>query len=507
MQDFLIQYGFQVPSGAVNLAFIQIPPFESQEVASLVSTAGWINENKNSEDYIDLSSNGGVISYTFPYTQATTNYTIPFDNSVNPPKQILKLISQPIEILSPIEDETGAWHLRFKDGVFHRRMTLDPTESDYSWLRIPTASGGPGFQDGDELVLIYTLPEFNMQTYEIASGAYFDGSRKIRVVKEDSEIIDSRTLQVSNSNIISIESCNIMIGSGTVSVSATIVDPNGLLRIEDRILSESDEVQVTYTYYEDLLTYRGYVDDQGTYHDLDLNPSYGHIYDGGYPTKELINTPVFIYLLPTAAMKIGSTREEIDRGDLTTDNGTNSFILYSILNLKINPLRWATEKRGNPNNEYYTTQDPSSYFGYAQFGVSTFSDYENPVTYLLDGGGFNGLEQSAVLLGEVYVGPNSTLESVKVVDTRSRGGGIPEDPRHSISHNGEFIRIEEIETYLDISAWDGRPVTLDGVVVFEFPKQIQDGSGGYPKIPEDKIRMAVEKNLASGILYVIRYRD
>jgi hypothetical protein len=63
-------------------------------------------------------------------------------------------------------------------------------------------------------------------------------------------------------------------------------------------------VRATYRYREHLYVYEGYSDAGNVFHELNLNPTSGHMYDGTRPTRELLKKTVYLYLLPTAAYRV-----------------------------------------------------------------------------------------------------------------------------------------------------------------------------------------------------------
>lgn len=531
--DFILQYGPSVPLGSINLSYIGIPSISSEENASVIATAKWIPSNAFTESEIIIDNYSGSIS--LPETYNISSSSVSIDKNQDGEK-LFNFIHQPIEIINPIEDSTGAWRLQVANGSFIRIISLGDNEGSFSWLKIPAASGGPEYQAGDVLVLFYSIPEFCLAPY------YDTTNRLVQVLHESASILDNNKFSVSNKFISSItrvvtagglvlyglddptQSEGATLGDGSINTmhDEIVIDNtiNSVIRTKidgiqpsninynnfGRSLSPDEDIFVDYIYEGQYYSYLGYCDDQGVYHSLDLNPSHGHFIDKAsspVESQELLTDTVYLYLLPTAAMKIGV----LDTDGTIKSSPSDSFSIKSLMPLKLFPLRWQTKQRGNPNGEFYVAP-LASYFGYAHLDKSQFSarDFvENKIT----GGGMNGLDNTAVLLAEVVVGPNATVDSVQVIDTRTRGGGVPE-------LNAEFQRnytqvankrITEIDGYWDISTWDGIPVMLDGVVIVEIPKDVRDGTNGYPKIEESDIRAAIEKNIASGVLYIIQWID
>jgi hypothetical protein len=177
-------------------------------------------------------------------------------------------LQSPIEIHGVYSDSTDAWCLRIKNGVFQRRWTLDGIEPSTSWLR------EAGFDNGDDLSLVYALPEFDLQPAEDAENHY------IKVYKEPCAVIDNYTILFLRRPVISVSE---VLVNGS-SVSGTLDVDNGKYLLSNPI-SLDDRVEATFTYREDYYIYRGFYDD-GVWYDIDLNPALGHVYHLGVPPPE-----------------------------------------------------------------------------------------------------------------------------------------------------------------------------------------------------------------------------
>ena len=121
----------------------------------------------------------------------------------------------------------------------------------------------------------------------------------------------------------------------------------------------------------------------------------------------------------------------------------------------------------------------------------------------ITGGGLPGMP-SALLLAKIYCTPAFRPESLQLVDTRVRGGGLPEDL--DLDHQvlpGDTVR--EAQTYLDIGGWDGEPVPLAGVVIIDLPAGIRDGTPGYTQFSEAEILEIVNQHCTAGVRAVLRY--
>ncbi|HYT43448.1 MAG TPA: hypothetical protein VEP90_14005, partial [Methylomirabilota bacterium] len=264
-----------------------------------------------------------------------------------------------------------------------------------------------------------------------------------------------------------------------------------------RTVGDNDIIQVNYRHREYLYLYEGFLDDIGIYHDLDLNPQKGHTYDGGRSTSELLNIPIYLYLVPTAAYRFKDSGGNFtqDRAIFTADRWTQAFI------------RW--EKTASPiSSPFQASADvckTRSTYGSSYFGNGKFVDSISVDTLSQSASGTGLANQpSAIILAKLYVTSNSQVDNVQILDTRSRGGGIPIIvDTNDVKLPGQTRR--EINTYWDISGWDGQPVPLGGVLLVEIPGGVLTGTGGYSLFSQDEIEAIVKSHVAAGIRVIIRY--
>jgi hypothetical protein len=523
------RFSRRVPLDAVNLAWFDIPGLDVTENISLVESARFIAENINlawrekleasitGVDTITANASGFLYITTYNADTAATGqvsagastYVIPRERtqSVSPSGFVIENFTSEIRVYHPSPNETDVWNLRIKDGVIVRHYVV--RSSDRSWLT-------RHFNVGDELVCFYSIPEILQIPYKNDSTSWED-ARVLDVSGVVAEVADERTIQLPTTDLVEVYSLKlndqelITSSSGILRIETDFLteqapergpfstwDPvEGLLTL-NRAVDDRDEIIVCYRYREYLYTYEGYVDDSNVYHDLDLNPSPGHTFDSGRVTAELLNIPIYLYLLPTAAYRYRDSGGNVDqqRRIMTGDRFHNSF------------LRW--EKTADP----ISVDDPvvsnvclkRYVYGTSYFGSARFVDSVPVDTLTATSTGSTSLANlpSAIILAKLYVTSNAQIENVTVLDTRTRGGGITvaTDPA-DVKLPGETRR--EAETYWDISGWDGQPVPLGGVLLVELPAGILSGTNNYPEFTQDEIEAIVRQHVAAGIRVVIRY--
>ncbi len=140
-------------------------------------------------------------------------------------------------------------------------------------------------------------------------------------------------------------------------------------------------------------------------------------------------------------------------------------------------------------------------FGHAYFGNSYYVS-QLPGDVPLDEGSGISNWPSALVLAKIYVTHNARAANVQVIDTRVRGGGVP--VRTDVPNLPGASR-REVETYWDLSGWDGQPVPLAGVLLVELPAGLLTGSDGLHQFSHEEIEAIVNRHLAAGVKAVIRY--
>lgn len=533
MSDVL-RFARRVPDEGAGLAWIEMPPLDPAGNISLVEVGKYVAENRDKvwdqalgSDVVGLAVTttavtGNIYRTTYnpapsggsPISSGVATYisTRGATTAVSPSGFIVENFTTQIRVLPPVENRIGVWRLRIQDGLVKRDYTLRSVDS--SWL-------SQIFNVGDQLVVYYSVPEISYIPYmsEGPSGSIYRDYRVLDVSGALAEILDEHTIQLPTGDLVEVLALTVN-GNAVITSSSgqlfveggiqpsqvpprgpfTAWDPLGGVLTLSRTLQEEDQVLVNYRYREFLYLYEGYPDDNGTFHNLNFSPFPGHSYDSGRPTTELLNIPVYLYLLPTAAYRVRNAAGVVDQERK----------LYSGLRWHKSFLRWERTAASIEVNEAPFESHLSlrrSTFGFDYWDVAEFADnipVDNLPTTSTTGGSGLAYLPSALVLAKVYLTSNAQIENVDVIDTRLRGGGIPdsvnvEDPILP----GETRR--EIETYWDISGWDGQPVPLAGVLVVELPSAILTGDNGLPQFTQQEIVEIVRQHVAAGVKVVVKY--
>lgn len=526
--SFQNQFRFRPTASAsgVNVAWLRLPELTPGENLSLIEVGKFVAENipylwqEQPRAYEALDQG---FRYRLSYNPQGATASAPLSGAPeyqvdliqpSPSGLVLQNFTSEIGVLAPPENTQGPWYLRFQDGVITRRHVIQSGET--SWLT-------RHFSVGDTVMLYYSIPEAgSLPTYYTgASGEHYQDSRTVDVSGALVDVIDVNTLQFPKEFLQEIWSLKIngaeqiTAASGRVLMSDPDPDqwqvpPRGVINAWDpesgrvtlsRSLATEDVVTACFRYQERFWTYGGYRDDSGIWHDLNLNPAPGFTFDGGRSTAELLNRPVYVYLLPTAAYRLQRADGTIERSRTT----------YSGLRWTESFLRWDLLGR----EEADETADPfdpcqrRSTFGYTHFGSMSFISKisrDPQLTNPTSGVTVSGLAAypSALLLAKVYATPNSQLANVERVDTRVRGGGVPEELNIQDPYLPGATR-RELEHYWDLGGWDGAPVPLMGSILVEIPRGFLDGTNGYPQFSDEEIRSIVQSRAPAGTKVLIRY--
>lgn len=300
--------------------------------------------------------------------------------------------------------------LRTTDGgVISAELPEDQGVEDM-WL--PRISNGSfTIKEGngqDEVVKEYRTMEFYDQPFD-------PGFPDMTVVDELATVIDYRCIELNNKPLRIDEAANII---PSITIEGDQVAPSEIKDWDiakgrvyfNRDINFNDEVLVTYRYQAKNFYYRGYEDENGVFHYLDLNPQPGHMYTrwddnvGDYidaPTSELLDKTVYLYIKPA----------------------------------NIYPAS------GRPTNN------------------------KNSIEHC-----FNHSDVDGLLIAKIQVRQPVSEKDVVLLDARTRGGGLDEDVPLEVAQSID----EAAEYYWDYGRWDGKPYPSNSVVVVTLPKNLLD---------------------------------
>lgn len=343
-----------------------------------------------------IATNVGVANVNLlPYSQSQggTTVTVTGTTIVNNPYSTVYGVSSAITVDGAIQDATGGWRLLVKDGIFERPYVMSSLEPTGSWL------SQAGFNNGDNIVLVYTVPEYNL------GAQWTDPSNPSLInhyIMENGLICQSITdniislgrinayklfsLSVNGVTIVASPSGTLVsnLSSEYPSVISQTDSVNGTITLVGSVNS-NDLIEASFTYQSDRYSYGGYYD--GTsWRDLDLNPGAGHMWEVGVDYRgrsgaDLINSPILLYLLPSCAY-------------YASGDSTGKYL-------------------------YRTAMDVAA---------SGFVPIRSFLRHTTEGGGMQGTVPgypSAVVLAKIFITPPGVIDDISLMDVRQRGGGIP----------------------------------------------------------------------------------
>lgn len=328
-----------------------------------------------------------------------------------------------------------------------------PVEGDplKSWLpAINYSYFNKAYERIDKTIqLIYSVPEFYNQIY----GKY--GRPYVDVKSEKPRNLGNGVVKVSRYPLyiepnIDWKPKNIVgrkVLPNGIKRALTVKSYNfqyGIIEFEDK-LSDNDLIEIDYTYEENYYHYKGYYEDNDPSSkliDINLNPNMYNFYTDNKNelyhrsnVYNLFNRTVHFFLRPMRVI-------DKSNGDVIEDN---HFTLY------------------------HRVDKPDA--------ISPFDLH----------------------VGRIFIRHHTSLKSTKLIDTRSRGGGVLKSISDDIRRELE----PESDYYLDIGTLDGKPYHENSVVVVKIDERMLIQNGG--RFSEHEVREAVEKWSAYGMFPIIEY--
>lgn len=389
--------------------------------------------------------------------------------------------------------------------------------------------------------ITYTIPDYYSQNF-------FNNTAPYMQVTEEAAVINQSAIKVRNTPIyapvVDGEVTNIKVtlksafSSGDKEIKVTSVDSNlGTIYLLG-LINPNDRIEVTYCYSEDAFIYKGYTDENsGEWVPLDVNPSNGHEYgeieeDGSISIKPafgLLNKTIYIYARPSLLL-INPVNVNDEQHDIPESLGVGvnfnvklnytakrnaKFVVRTKYSGVVLPRSTSIQNVCTwdfVNGEYEAIDSIVIRNAYKLCGEPILIDYLTEDNYqVIKERKSNTLfhttkplsiaeqdEERAMLVTKLYVRPNSLREDVKLIDTRTRGGGF-------IEMDDEIRKIinPESEYFLDISHINGSPMQKNAVIIVNVNKKILKENGGI--FERNDVEAAVSKHVAFGVLPVIQY--
>lgn len=492
--DHKFKIGVRVPEEDVNLAYFDVPPLNPQ----------------NNIIIGDFSS-----SITHRLRDVDKNSVINLDTP----------ISRQIRVFPPtvIDGTFEPWYLRVRNGFF--RMLYHVTGKEKETGIFVDNNNYLAKPDRD-VILLYNVYDLFVNQYFV----YGNGSLEKEVnnmwlkpvVGEIPEIVSHDSLRLAfipvyfwNDSVIQNNRGNLKIiinGNELDSSKIEHIDSfTGIILLKTR-LSFNDQITVDYWYETDTFDYHFFTTDFAGNNkvDMDMNPLNGHAGSASF------SKTAYVYIKPFAMIAATHSEFAIFNGDVES----SLFPEYNQIPHVIISLPSTIHHPGLDSyittpvgfKQVYTTYKPEI-FREPRILVDPSNLYGG---FYLDGrpaavfgeGIIGGVEEinpfydpTAVLLASVTTNVDVDPQNIKLVDTRSRGGGLKENIDLE-----EVRKIQpEIEHFWDttVSFWDGRAFMENGVFVLEIPKILLKENGG--DYTEAQIQEIIQERAALGILPIVRF--
>lgn len=297
--------------------------------------------------------------------------------------------------------------------------------------------------------LIYSVPEFYNQIYGDYGRPYVDVKSEIPrnlgngVVKVSRyPIYIEPSVDWAPKNIVGRK----VLPNG-IKRLLTVKNYNfehGIIEFEDK-LSDNDLIEIDYTYEEKYYHYRGY-------------------YENSDPTSRLID----INLNPNMYNFYTDTKNELYQR-------ANVYNLFNrTIHFFLRPMRVIDKSNGEVIEDNHFT---------------LYHRIDKP----------DAISPFDLHVGRIFIRHHTSLKSTKLIDTRSRGGGVLK----SISDDLRRELEPESDYYLDIGTLDGKPYHENSVVVIKVDERVLIQNGG--RFSEHEVRESVEKWSAFGMFPIIEY--
>jgi len=309
-------------------------------------------------------------------------------------------------------------------------------------------------QPGVIIDAIYKINQFDTQDFDENYGKPI---RKIR--DEVAAVVGRHHIKLAHSPLyVHVDETNTVrnIVVKVNDIPVNIISWNtvdSILELEHPVKSH-DNILANYNYHENAYVYRGFYAGEmpntaQRLRHFDLNPSGPFMYSVQglsnenqtfstlRPTTELIDKTIYLYLLP------------------------------SIVVTDVEP--------------YTAPLDHSAYNIRHSFEPITAYDH--------------------LLLATIRISSNSIVENSKLIDIRSRGGGLRDDITNAIIQ--QFG--PEAESYWDIGYWDGKPYPENAVLIVRVPRTVLKEYGG--RFTVESVNEIIEKYAACGVLCLVEYTE
>lgn len=511
----------------VGLAFVTAPTFRPDLSVAVLSAERYVRQNYAHVREFDLMTSAQSVSGSVAHSYTGTNVLGMYTSGVSGEGKAggwgisetvadlstyrMRALMSPITCDGLYLSKAGSWLPTIKPGTVWRNHIIKVEEFDRgtqftasgtptSWLNQSSWLARSGLIPGDEVILIYTVPEHAYTPTNTTTSPLWPGIQgTVRRVVEYGSIVAPRKISYRTPMraLLSIT----VNGSGKFSGAFDgRTESSYVRRIDHELqiielnvsLSPSDVVLLEFESYNDRYVYSGYRHYTNFWYSFDANPEYGH-WIGDFSTQSMVNTSeallqqITLYLIPSAYIKItnhpSETSTRVTCSYQSAFNWGETHFVRHIL---------------GQNDEVISTRhedSPINTWGYAVCGRNY---YDEQIGY--DDDVFSLDVPSMMPLAKIVMAAPAGIGSVQVADARERGGGVPIDFPFTSVEAG-VSGIDMLRGYYDLGNWDGAAIKEGGVTEIVIDSSILN------TFTQDEVRTIIEQYLTPGVDYELIFRS
>lgn len=507
-------FGPSIPASGIDVvevAFVSAPHMEPGISVAGLTMSRYVLENFPHVDEILIHSSAGSGSYaSVGYFYGGTNFggllpsrvgqfSISDNVDLSGGDYKISVLNSPIRFLGFHISRAGSWHPLVSPGRVVRKYIVPPFEPETSWLI------RSGLFPGDEVYLIYSLPEIAYRTLVTeGSSSTFPGSGASleRIIEYGSVVgpsqihfsYEMKVLYKIEVNGV-VKFSGIYDGTKEVGYIRGIDQQKRIIDIADS-LNPDDIVVLTYLSYPDFVSYHGYRDYRNEWYTFDANPESGHwIADPAseinIPSQTALVSECTLYLIPSAYMVITTTPVTGDPSGRVADIAIQYVSAYDY-----GETHFLRHWVGRSVEDIVPIQKKSTRntWGHAVFGINVYDEGIHSVVDI-----FSRDVPSMLPIARIVLTAPASASAVQVADMRRRGGGVPMDfPMVAVSSLASE-GVDKLRSHWDLGLWDGQMIKEGGVI------EIKVSSSILEKFTKEEVEEQVRMRVPPGIYYVIHY--
>lgn len=421
------------------------------------------------------------------------------------------VVNDSISVKYVFQTEAGSWLPVIKQGVVWRKYKHNTASAgDSCWIN------SIGLTDGEDCILVYSVPEVMYQPREYVTDAAFPNTTNQSVSCKRTEvcsIIQDQTISylgyIQGIYEIKINNTSVFSNVTPVIISAiSIVDSNDLdqrtIKFKGIELLPEDLVTITYATPNDTYVYSGFQTPDITWKSLDLNPEFGHWcqdYNTGtyIDSKQALLQMINVFAVPTAVIRYNILYKDNTAGDIFADV---DFKVYSAFDL--GETHFVRHLLSSERSEIIPSREGAgshSTYGMAVLGRNYYDEFNSNVNDT-----YSTRIPSMLPIAKFTSTLSPGSANLQTWDIRRRGGGIPDNFNFD-SVATQQDGLDTLRSYFDLGIWEGNIIQKGGSVTIKIdPSVLKTSEDNNPNtFLASEIDEIVSKNILAGLSYEIIY--